>query len=361
MKYSLSIAGWLGLAVQVSVAQQAQRVRIEHSAKQTLTHTTGLTLSLLQQSPTRNVVASYEGADKGTGNTSLNFEGEDSYKWSGNSPYTADGWGYFTPDGREIAYIKRDRDLGQTFRYTGKTPKTLTAITVATGYGTNAVRPNTYGRGVSVQIFAVSGQPRLNDNGSGPTTEAFHGYPHNRPTNTISPERDDYFEGETYTSLAVFSGATFPCKQAFGFTGPAPADRPDRTDTAVVPSDHPKLKGRLLRFELPDSRPVVLQPGQQYAFLVMLDQQGNQSGFTLANNYYGMYPEGHGIRRDGNGVFPPVAADPMRPFTDAVNAKAYASAHFPANLAERTAIPPGTNGYPDVCTWRDLLFYIEAK
>ncbi len=27
---------------------------------------------------------------------------------------------------------------------------------------------------------------------------------------------------------------------------------------------------------------------------------------------------------------------------------------------ERTGRTP-TNGYPDVCTWRDLLFYIEAQ
>ncbi|CCH53378.1 hypothetical protein BN8_02470 [Fibrisoma limi BUZ 3] len=361
MKYSFSIAGWLGLALQLPVTQQVPGVRSEHTTQQTSTRTTGLKLSLLQQIPTRNVVASYAGADKGAGNTSVNFESENTYKWSGGSPYTADSWGYFTPDGRELPYIKRDRDLGQTFQYTGKTPKTLTAITVATGYGTNAVRPNTYGAGLSVQVFAVSGEPVLNDNGSGPGTEAFHGFPHNRLADSIPHTRDDYFTGEAYTSLAVFSGATFPGRRAFGFAGPAPADRPYRTDTEVVPPDHPKLKGRLLRFALPADKLITLMPGKQYAFLIMLDKMAPNCGFTLANNYYGKYPDGHGIRRDGNGVFPPVAADPTRPFTDPSNAEAYASAHFPADLAQRTAIPPGTNGYPDVCTWRDLLFYIEAK
>lgn len=316
----------------------------------------GLRLSIVNAPPTRNVVASYEGYDRGTGNTSIAFDAEDSYKWSGGSAYPAQNFGYFTPDGREIPYIKRDRDLGQTFRFTGKTPKRLTALVVATGPGTNAVRPNTYGQGVSVQIFNVSGQPRLNDNGSGPTTEAFHGYPHNRLSDTIAPERDDYFMGEIYTSLGVFSGATFPDKQAFGLARP-----PHHDKGVAVPSDHPKLKGRLLRFTLPDDNPVVLMPDQQYAFLIMLDKMAPNCGFTLANNYYGKYPDGHGIRRDGNGTFPPVAADPTRPFTHPANAEAYASAHFPADLAQRTAISPGTNGYPDVCTWRDLLFYIEAK
>ncbi len=27
----------------------------------------------------------------------------------------------------------------------------------------------------------------------------------------------------------------------------------------------------------------------------------------------------------------------------------------------RTAIPPGPNGYPDVDTWRNLLFYVQAE
>lgn len=311
----------------------------------------GLRVSIVAEAPSQNVIAAYEGADKGSGNTSIAFDSADIYKWSGAVKEKTESWGYFTADGREVPYIKRDRDLGQTFLYTGKTPKTLTAITVATGYGTQVVRPNTYRKPISIQIFALTGEPVLNDNGSGPTTEAFHGFPHNRPGDSIAHHRDDYFTGEIYTSLVVFSGASFPDKRTFGFND----------ETEVVPPDHPRLKGRLLRFELPARQPVVLMPGKRYAFLVMLDRRDDECGFTLANNYYGTYPDGHGIRRDGNGIFPPVPADPTRPFTDPANAKAYASAHFPTDFSKRTAIPPGTNGYPDVCTWRDLFFYIEAK
>lgn len=310
----------------------------------------GLRLSVVAIAPTADVVTLYEGSDKG-GNTSVAFDGEDIYKWSGKVVVRAEDWGYYTAEGREVAYIKRDRDLGQTFRYTGKTPKRLTAITLATGYGTNVVRANTYNQPVSIQIFAVTGEPRLNQNGSIKPAEALHGFPHNRVTDSIASERDDYFEGETCTSLAVFSGARFPGKQAFGFSD----------ETAPVPPNHPNLKGKLLRFELLATESIVLQPGKQYAFVVMLDKMGKESGFTLANNYYGTYPDGHGIRRDGNGVFPPVAADPTKSFTDPANAKAFRSAHFPADMRQRTSIPPGTNGYPDVCTWRDLRFYVEAK
>lgn len=310
----------------------------------------GLRLSLVTAAPTRNTVAVCEGYDRG-GNTSIAFDADDSYKWSGRSDYKAASWGYFAADGREIPYIKRDRDLGQTFLYTGKTPKTLTAIVVSTGYGTNVIRPNTYLRGVSIQVFAVSGEPVLNDNGSDRGTEAFHGFPHNRPGDSISHQRDDYFLNETYTSLAVISGAVFPGKTAFGFPN----------ETVAVPPNHSNLKGRLLRFELPKDNPIVLTPGKKYAFLIMLDQKGTEQGFTLANSYNGTYTGGHGIRRDGNGMFPPVAAEPGKSFTDSANANAFSSAHFPADLSQRTALPPGTNGYPDVCTWRDLLFYVEAQ
>ena len=339
MPINNTISGWLALSIVLLLTACARPKQKD-----------GLRLSVAQTRPTQNVIAIYEGYDRG-GNTSIAFDAADSYKWSDGSVYEAGSWGYFTPNGQEIPYLKRDRDLGQTFRYDGQTPKTLTAITVSTGYGSNVVRPNTYGKPVSIQLYEVMGEPVLNDNGSDSTSEAFHGFPHNRPGEAIAHYRDDYVTGETYTTLAVFLGAVFPGKTNFGF-----AD-----ETGTVPPGHASLKGKLLRFALPASKPIVLTPGKQYAFLIMLDQQGLDVGFTLANNFIGSYAGGHGIRRDGNGVFPPAAADPTKAFSDPANANAWASAHFPTDFRQRTAIPPGTNGYPDVCTWRDLQFYIEAN
>ena len=310
----------------------------------------GLKLSLVPEPPRTNVVAFYDGHDP-SGNTSIAHDAEDIYKWSGSSSYPSkEDYGYYRSDGQEIPYIKRDRDLGQTFVYTGTAPKKLTAITVVTGYGTNVVRKKMYGQQMSVQVFEVLGSPVLNNNGSDSTTEAFHGFPHNRPGDNIPHERDDYFTGEQYMSLGVFSGAVFPDKAAFGFSD---------SETDIAPS-HPNLKGKCLRFALPPDRTITLQPGKTYAFLIMIDQMGKDYGLTLANHYYGKYPGGHGIRRDGNGVFPPVPPDPSKDFKDPANRKAYESAHFPADMQKRTAIAPGTDGYPDVDTWRDLQFYVEA-
>lgn len=309
-----------------------------------------LQVTLAPSKPAENVVASYDGFDRG-GNTSVAHDNANSYKWSGESPYDHEPYGYFNAEGKEIPYIKRDRDLGQTFRYTGSKAARLEAITVRTGFGSNIVRPGMYGQHISLQLFEVSGEAVLQNNGSNEHTEAFHGFPHNRMGDSIPTMRDDYFTGEIYHSLAVLQGGRFPQKGDFGFSS---------NDTPVSPGDE-KLKGRYLRFTLPEKQAVILQPGKQYAFLVMIDQMGEERGFTLANNFYGSYKDGHGIRRDGRGIFPPPQADPMKDFTDPANAKALESAHFPSNLKERISIQPGTNGYPDVCTWRDLEFYIQAK
>lgn len=312
-------------------------------------NTDSLSVKLADTKPVLNVVASYEDCDKG-GNTSLAFDKSDIYKWSGQSSFAHQSWGYFDLDGNEIPYIKRDRDLGQTFQINAGEPVLLRAVVVQTGFGDNVVRPEMYGQALSMQIFEVSGNQVLNNNGSDDNTEAFHGFPHNRTGDSISSFRDDFFEGEMFYQIAVFRGGKFPEKAGFGFA-----------ENDSVSPDNPKLKGKYLEFTLPDNAEVTLHPGKQYAFLFMIDEMGDNRGFTLANHYIGNYPDGHGIRRDGNGIFPPEPANPEFNFTDPKNAPAYASAHFPVDFEKRSAIQPGTNGYPDVCTWRDLVFYIVAQ
>lgn len=309
-----------------------------------------LKVQLLSVKPVENIAASYEGFDRG-GNTSVAYDNANSYKWSGESSYLHAPFGYFEATGNEIPYIKRDRDLGQTFTIVGDTPLLLESITVLTGFGSNVVRPGMFGQNISIQLFEVTGEPILHDNGTDQTTEALHGYPHNRPGDSILHHRDDYYLGETYQTLTILSGGKFPTMKDFGF----------ETNEGKVSSDDEKLKGRFLQFVIPPSVKRKLEPGKHYAFLIMVDKMGPDLGFTLANNFTGSYEGGHGIRRGGNGISPPYPADPSKDFTDPANAKALGAAHFPADFNERTNIQPGTNGYPDVCTWRDLTFYIQAK
>jgi len=307
-------------------------------------------LKIISSPPAANIAAFYDKYDTG-GNTSIAHDIDNSYKWSGYTPYPSGSWGYFTPDGTEIPYIKRDRDLGQTFIINSAGKVRLESITLKLGYGDNVVRTGTYGKDLSLQIFEVKGTPVLNDNGTGTGMEAFHGFPHDRPEQIIDHHRDDYLEEELYTSISVIRGFRFPWKKEFRIPN----------DSIKVSPDDSSLKGRYIQFRIPEDIKITMEPGKTYAFLVMIDKPGENIGFTLANNYTGSYQFGHAIRRDGNGVFPPFPANPLKDFTDPENRKALESAHFPDEFIKRISISPGTNGYPDVDTWRDLEFYIEVS
>lgn len=72
------------------------------------------------------------------------------------------------------------------------------------------------------------------------------------------------------------------------------------------------------------------------------------------------YPDGHAIRREGasvdrDAVFIEDLADP----DDVETARRAAT--FSQDMARRLAIQSGTLGYPDVDTYRDLYFIIEAS
>ncbi len=306
-------------------------------------------LQLIDRVDKTNVLVAYENYDTG-GNTSVENDSTFVFKWSGKAADKAGGHGYFNKEGEEIPYLKRKRDLGQTFTYTGDNPAKITALVLRTGYGSNAVRKKMYGQRLSIQFLEVSGTAQINTNGSEEGSQAYHGFPHDRNKKTIPSERDDYFTGEHYKHLAVFRGYTFPVASDFGIE-----DKPIGIDPK-----NPKLKGRLLRFTFPEDKAIVLEPDKTYAFMVMIDDLTPDAGFTLANNYNGSYKGGHGIRREGKGVFPPVPAEINYPIGHKKNSIPLNSSILPYDFEERLQQPPGTNGYPDVDTWRDLNFYLEG-
>lgn len=302
---------------------------------------------LAQYTPDQNHIGYFK-ADSGRGNTSVDQSEKLSMKHSSLSKDDPE-YGYFDSFGQEIAYMKRNRDLGQTFTYKGNKPAIMQALVLRTNWGSNAVRNGMYGQSVGLQIFEVKGNATLHQNGT-VHGKAAHGYPHNRYDLHMDANRDDFLVGEIYEHLHFFSGAKFPGKSDFGFA-----------ETDSVYPDHPKLKGKYLRFEFPTSNPIILQPGKHYAFLVMIDKVGPHRAFALANNYYGTYEGGHGIRREGNGVFPPDKVNPYKTMQDSENIAAVMGARLPTDLKARLAQTPGTNGYPDVDTWRDLWFCVELK
>lgn len=247
-----------------------------------------------------SVLVHHAADDKG-GNTSLRFVAN---RTVDVNKYPADGVTVFARAPREQPH--RDRDLGQTF-LTGNRRARLDALFLRVGHADLAVLENAPGARVAVQWFEVTGEPRLNDHG----TPGFAG----KFDRAASPELDDYLEGETYIPLRAVEG---------------------RLPSALNRGDYLKL-------DFTGDDEFVLEPNRTYAFLLMFLERAPARGLTLANQYYGTYTpdpanrfRGHGLRREG------------RPA-------------FPDDWKARLGQPPGTLGFPDVCTFRDLHFAVTVK
>lgn len=246
------------------------------------------------------VIACYTGADGG-GTTSIRFETKESVKENSYPTNTVTVFGDRGKYPQRI--VQRDRDLGQTF-FTGDTARKLDAVYLKVG--PNGGDPSSLGAAVAIQLFEVSGEPKLNDHGTPGFAKRFD--------RARSPELDDYLEGESFRSVAIARG-TLPAE-----IGP----------------------GALLKWDLTGQSEIVLEPARCYAFLVMLLDPKPKQQLSLANNYFGSYePDprnkfaGHGIRREGSPKF--------------------------TSLDARLRQQPGTLGFPDVCTWRDYYFFVTGK
>lgn len=110
------------------------------SCNQKSTRNNSATLTMTDHVDKTNVIVFFDQSSPG-GNTSVANDLDYNYKWSGKSPFNSSGFGYFTPDGHEIPYVKRNRDIGQTFTYKEKVSKKIKSVTVRLGFGDNVVRP----------------------------------------------------------------------------------------------------------------------------------------------------------------------------------------------------------------------------
>lgn len=279
------------------------------------------------------------------GPTSIRYRKIDGGSEMSRSPNPTDpNGGYFHP---------RDRDLGQTFTIPSDAkPFRLHAVTlrvgpVAADFDGSLEDARLHGR-VFLQIFEVLGQPVLNDNGTTGDVLTSEAYP-NRGTKAMA---DDYFTGETYTSLLVACGGKLAGEFQLGSPnsgGPEAAS-----------------KGSLLRFGLEKTGGVLMLPGRTYAFLVGFEKPGatmalpldnwdylNTEGATREQIQNGPYVGGHAIRREGR------VPEPWNHLNQAFSNDSV-FARFPENRRERLSQQPSTWGRPDVDTYRDLVFWIEG-
>jgi hypothetical protein len=108
-------------------------------------------------------------------------------------------------------------------------------------------------------------------------------------------------------------------------------------------------KNQFICFDFQGKNEIFLKPGKKYAFLMMLDESKPDHRISFANSYFGTYPGGHGIRREAKGN-KPMYESKRKEFDS-----------FPKNFKKRTRIAPTIDGYPDVDTYRDYVFFVEGR
>jgi hypothetical protein len=285
----MSKKSWLFYSFLISSFQIDAQKLFEHQLKISISDT-----AFTHQ----NILAQNQKGDEG-GTTSIRFEKD---KKTTINKYPLDSKTIFKdrtrfPDGE----LQRDRDLGQTFLIHKNA--ILGSITLRLGVNESKIEDDSLK--IAIQIFEIKGKPKLNDNG----TSGFLG----KFDRTNAPELDDFLEGETYKSIAVFTGK-------------------------IATNAKPKA---YVKFDFLND--VTLDANKQYAFLLMLLGRKDKASISFYNQYYGSYsPDsknllvGHGIRREG---FP----------------------NFDDDWQKRLKQSPVTFGFPDVCTYRDLWFLVEGK
>lgn len=241
------------------------------------------------------------------------------------------------PPWKDQGYYMRSRDLGQVITI-GDEDIVLDAIVLRTGPANLAVCKGAPGAKVFIQFFAVEGDPVINDNGTPPGTDATHGW-------TKNHRADDYVEGITYKPIHLASGGVFP-------------------DIPLTQDGGTRGNNIYMRWDLTGEDEIRLNAGKRYAFMIGFENAGPDRNFTLRVNqshddpappsFDDAYSGGWGLRREGNGEYPPIMR-PGEPDTSLL----YQSM-FPSGGA-RYQLPPQSDGYPDVSTYHDLEFYIEAK
>jgi len=255
-------------------------------------------------------------------------------------------------DWKEQGYFQRNRDLGQVF--TVDRDFRLDAIVLRTGPGSAAVLAGAPGAEVFVQFFLVTGEPRINENGTPSGTKAKHGFSTNHRC-------DDFLEGVQYQSLRIVHGGTFP-------------QIPPTRDLDGKPLERSGGKLQFMRWELTGSDRPQFEAGKRYAFMVGFAEPGRERGFTLANasaagvdarpgltDRHDKYHAGWGLRREGDGTLPPTLLPGVNPPADEQDKARLIRESLFDNYERRFALPPTTDGYPDVDTYRDLNFYFEVS
>ncbi len=209
------------------------------------------------------------------------------------------------------------------------------------------------------EVTPIAGESlRINENGTTKGDRATHGFDH------AYNRADDYIQGVAYRPIARVSGGRFPAIE------PTDADAELSPEGEFLGEQPGHL--RFFRIDLTGDDELVLRGGRRYAFLLGFESPGPGRGLGIANTW-NIYlkepaefirdPHGQvwwGIRREGNGVLPPTMIGGLEPPQDPDQLQLLlGESMFPEN--HWNTVPPTSNGFPDVDTYRTLQFYFELK
>ena len=165
---------------------------------------------------------------------------------------------------------------------------------------------------------------------------------------------------------------------------PVPADPDGARGRVSGPAADPglqresdrRLRGclRYLRWDFTGDDALEFQAGSCCAFVVGFETPGPERGFTLANrntasvdappalgDSHDAYMGGWAVRREGDGTLPPfMSPSPVAPREAGLRKRLVGESMFESGEG-RFSLSPTTAGYPDVDTYRDYEFYLEAS
>lgn len=284
------------------------------------------------------------------GNTSIRNVDADHLEWKGN------------PNGNGYGYFQRNRDLGQVFTVPEDYDVTVDALVLRTSRGNNAIMKGAIGAKMYVVFYEVllnvSGPLRINENGTTKGDMAKHGF------DLQFNRADDYLEGAKYVPFHLSVGGIFPN---------IPATSQFVYDNGKnVPFGEQEGHLRFIRLDFLENSEIRFQGSKTYAFMVGFMEPAPDRGLALAisSEVHTKEPATFvkdklgnvrwGIRREGNGTTPPKMIGQSQPPVDPLALKQLQDESlFPDNHFK--TLPPTTDGYPDVDTYRTLQFYLELK
>ena len=262
------------------------------------------------------------------------------------------------PDKNGYGYFQRNRDMGQIFNIPEGQHVKINSIVLRTSLGSKALMDGTADAELYLVFFEVDTTDAfaIDNNGTGKGDSATHGFDHqyNRC--------DDFIVGDQYSAIKMFDGGIFPKIAA--------TTQPGHPTAKQEPFGEQAGHLRYLRFKLGDG--IELDAGKRYAFLVGFKEPADNRGiaFAITTEVHQKEPAEFvrdvngkikwGIRREGNGTYPPTMYPGPEPPADKekyqrlINESLFPENHY-------TTLKPGSEGYPDVDTYRTMQYYIEVE